>query len=228
MHPVSRPNLLLLSAAIVFVAGCGGPNAPTASELPRLETVPTRGGGFTYVGFQSGPSVFEYPEQNRGNDGPLCILNGDFIGVEDIAVDRAGNLWVPAFRPGGGGLIKEFGPNCGKLKRVLIDPKAQPFDVGFDSKGNVYVADLSSSIKVYAPGAVRPTRLLTDKIFLFGVIGLAVDANDNLHRIGAISAASPSFRAERCRTFFSATFMPRTRATCCSTAPETSCSSIVR
>ncbi|MGA8097268.1 MAG: hypothetical protein WB810_01280 [Candidatus Cybelea sp.] len=55
----------------------------------------------------------------------------------------------------------------------------QPLDAAIDSKGHIYVADPSNSIKVDASGAVRPTRVLTHNIFL-AVQGLAVDANETV------------------------------------------------
>ncbi|MGB8964451.1 MAG: hypothetical protein WCB99_02310 [Candidatus Cybelea sp.] len=141
-----------------------------------------RRGGDLYVGQFSGTPVQEYPLQNKKNGPPLCSLSGE--SVNGIAVDPAGNLWVPSGTGGGQGFTQEYAPHCGKPMLKITDNDGQPADAGFDSHRNVYILSIfgksgaSGSVDVYnSTGTLL--RNLSDSTFS-ELIGIATDSHDNV------------------------------------------------
>jgi hypothetical protein len=85
--------------------------------------------------------VQRYTLPNSNNGGPNCATP-KVIGVNNIGVDPSGNLWVPAFNNGPRtGTVQQY--TCtGSVGTPITDLIGQPSDVGFDSKGNIYVGDI--------------------------------------------------------------------------------------
>jgi len=148
----------------------------------RFGSGPDAGKGDTYVGQFSGTPVQEYRENNKRNRPPLCSLPGQ--SVNGIAVDPAGNLWVPSGTGGGQGYTQEYAPNCGAAGLKVTDPNGQPADVGFDSKGNIYIMNIfdaagaAGTVNIYnASGTL--TGSLSDPSFS-ELIGIATDSKDDI------------------------------------------------
>jgi hypothetical protein len=95
--------------------------------LPDKKTKPPKKG--TYVSEFDATSIFGYAANNKGNKGPICMVQGVAF-VNDIGVDGKGNLMVP--NPGSGStptLDIHRGPTmCGKLIGSISDPFGQPSD----------------------------------------------------------------------------------------------------
>jgi hypothetical protein len=138
--------------------------------------------GYEYVSQFSGPPVQEYKAHNKHNKAPLCALPGE--SVNGIAVDPAGNLWVPSGTGGGQGYTQEYAPNCGAAELKITDPNGQPADAGFDSKGNIYILNIfdaggaAGSVNIYSSGGTL-TSSLTDPSFN-ELIGIATDSKDDI------------------------------------------------
>ena len=95
--------------------------------LPDKNTkMPKKG---TYVSEFNISSVFGYNANNKGNQGPICTVDGVAF-VNDIGVNGEGNLMLP--NPGSGSentLDIHQGPTmCGKLIGSIADPYGQPSD----------------------------------------------------------------------------------------------------
>ncbi|MEO6990381.1 MAG: hypothetical protein ABI346_08145 [Candidatus Baltobacteraceae bacterium] len=138
--------------------------------------------GYTYVGQFSGPTVQEYYKNNKANNPPQCTVPGQ--SVNGIAVDPSGNLWVPNGTGGGQGYTQEYAPNCGAAKLNISDPNGQPADVGFDSKGNIYILNIfdangnAGTVNIYDSGGSL-IGSLSDPSFN-ELIGIGTDGNDNV------------------------------------------------
>ena len=95
--------------------------------LPDKKTkLPKKG---TYVSEFDATSLFGYATNNKGNNGPICMIQGVAF-INDIGVDGQGNLMLP--NPGSGSentLDIHQGPTmCGKLIGSIADPYGQPSD----------------------------------------------------------------------------------------------------
>jgi hypothetical protein len=150
--------------------------AGIASILPDAEM------GHLYVGQFSGSPVQEYRLNNKHNKPALCSLTG--TSINGIAVDRAGNLWVPNGTGGGAGYTQEYAPDCGKALLNIADPNGQPADVGFDRQHHIYILNIfgangnPGSVDVYdKTGSL--IRTLSYSTFN-ELIGIATDSHDNV------------------------------------------------
>jgi hypothetical protein len=144
--------------------------------------VPDAGKAYLYIGQFSGNPVQEYHLDNKKNKPALCSLSG--TSINGIAVDQAGNLWVPNGTGGGAGYTQEYAPNCGKTLLNIADPNGQPADVGFDRQHHVYVLNIFGAAG--APGSVdvydtTGTLLRNLSYSTFNeLIGIATDSHDNI------------------------------------------------
>jgi hypothetical protein len=156
--------------------------APRIGRQKFFERAGGEGGGDLYVSQFSGTPVQEYHLHNKKNGPPLCSLGGK--GVNGIAVDPSGNLWVPNGTGGGQGYTQEYAPNCGAAMLQITDNNGQPADVGFDGHKNIYI--LSIYGKSGAPGSVNVynsagtlLRSLSDPTFS-ELIGIATDSHNTV------------------------------------------------
>ncbi|HEY1682865.1 MAG TPA: hypothetical protein VGF98_14560 [Candidatus Tumulicola sp.] len=152
-------------------------------HLVGIDTiVPDAAKGYLYVGQFSGSPIQEYHLNNKRNKAALCSLTG--TSINGIAVDRAGNLWVPNGTGGGAGYTQEYAPNCGKALLNIADPNGQPADVGFDRQHHIYILNIFGVAG--APGSVdvydnTGTLLRTLTYSTFNeLIGIAADSHDNI------------------------------------------------
>jgi hypothetical protein len=90
-----------------------------------------------------------------------------------IAIDRAGNLWVP---DGRANTTTEYAPNCGSAKMTIPDPTGEPADVGFDGSNRVYILNLNNvsgppTVEYYNRTTGAQLGTLSDPSFnvLFGI-----------------------------------------------------------
>jgi sugar lactone lactonase YvrE len=208
-----------LSACSAGVQPAGAPLSPSAAAIASLHAPARLSGGPTSITRATGRSamltpgatrpawmrlagnvraqayvsqfnlttVSDYREHNKKNAPPRCEIGNEPY-VNGIGVDASGNLWVPS----GGeftGVTTEFAPNCGKALFSIADTNGQPGAVAFDSKGTVYIENISGtssdflgSINVYAPGKKKPSTTLTDaSSFLW--FDEAIDSADNVYAV---------------------------------------------
>ena len=120
-----------------------------------------------------------FPKNNRENKPPTVCQPAS--STNGIGIDPAGNLWVP---DGRADTTTEIPPNCGAAKLTIPDPTGEPADVGFDSKGNVYVMNLHNTsgpptVGIYNSSGVE-TGTLTDPSFELP-FGVGTDSHDNVY-----------------------------------------------
>ncbi|HEX3458930.1 MAG TPA: hypothetical protein VHR97_13355, partial [Candidatus Baltobacteraceae bacterium] len=161
-------NLLVCANAIRFVG----------SKLWIMNLSPCHGSGETIV------QVYSLPLKTNSAPEKTFILSGPMF-ADHMTFDASGNLWVPSY---GTNAVYEYeGPftSSGTLSPAitLTHGLRTPQGLGFDSKGNLYVANTGTTngknaITVYkAPIANR------QPYYLKGVTapsGLAFDKNGNL------------------------------------------------
>ena len=183
------PSTVVPSSAVVPLAvsrsGALSPVPFGIDRAPRhrlnLRAVSDASVGFLYVGQFSATPVQEYHLTNVKNKPPLCSLPGQ--GVNGIAVDQSGNLWVPNGTGGGQGYTQEYAPHCGAAMLQIADSNGQPADAAFDRHHNIYILNIfgvsgkPGSIDVYDHTG-NALRTLSDPSFN-ELIGIGIDAHDN-------------------------------------------------
>ena len=123
-------------------------------------------------------SVLRFPKIDRMNHPPsVCEPASSTNG---IAVDAGGNLWVPNGRAD---TTTKYAPNCGAALLTIPDPTGEPADLTFDSKGNVYIMNLSDlsgppTVNVYDAAGSQITTL-SDPSFEVPM-GIGTDSHDNV------------------------------------------------
>lgn len=178
----SNAGLTVARSGAVSVVPAGMKLSATRPSWMRLGAGPDAGNADTYVSQFSGTPVQEYHERNKRNKPPLCSLPGQ--SVNGIAVDAAGNLWVPSGTGGGQGYTQEYAPNCGAAGMRVTDPNGQPADVGFDSKGNIYILNIfdangaAGTVNIYNSSGTM-TGSLSDPSFN-ELIGIGTDSKDDI------------------------------------------------
>lgn len=173
------------SAATTNAAIATGPSGyGSPAYLRALDAA--AGGVQLYVSEFKVSSVGGYSVPDKRNRGPVCAVTG-VKGVNGIAVDRAGTLWVPQQNHNGGtNTITSYAPHCGAPGITLNDSNGYPWAIAFDSKGRNYVMDSQTSpsgpgdVLVYSKGATSPSAALTDRAFRM-LTAIGIDANDNLY-----------------------------------------------
>jgi hypothetical protein len=151
--------------------------------------------GGIYVTDVYGDPINLYRVPNHKNAGPVC-QTADVYNVNQIAVDRSGDLWVPqGGQSQGAGIVQEVLPNCGADGASIEVSNGQPADVAFDSKGNIYIGkivdynpsgeSISGTVGIYTASGSYVGEL-TDPSFtsLNGTLlltGIAIDRADNCY-----------------------------------------------
>jgi hypothetical protein len=118
-----------------------------------------------------GSSILRFRLNDKANRPPTnCEAASSTNG---IAVDRAGNLWVP---DGRADTTTEYAPNCGSAKLTIPDSTGEPADVGFDGKNHVYILNLNNTsgpptVEFYNSANGKQLGTLSDTQFkdLFGI-----------------------------------------------------------
>jgi hypothetical protein len=124
-------------------------------------------------------SVLWFPKNNRKNQPPRTCQPAS--STNGIAVDKHRNLWVPNGRAY---TTTEYAPNCGAALMTIADPTGEPADITFDSKGDVYIMNLSDTsgpptVGVYDPSGTQ-IGTLGDASFEVPM-GIGTDSHDNVY-----------------------------------------------
>jgi len=135
-----RPMIAIDGARSVLPEGFK-PNStrPTWMKAPPVGN--RTGPAHIAVAQFGGTSVLWFILNNRGNQPPIDCEPAS--STNGIAIDRAGNLWVP---DGRANTTTEYAPDCGGAKLTIPDPTGEPADVGFDGKNRVYILNLNNAI----------------------------------------------------------------------------------
>jgi hypothetical protein len=192
LHSVNaRLGILCAMTSLASCASTTGSDvasAPTAhrqsAEARSLDVA--SGGVQLYVGAFKASSVNGYAVPDKKNSGPVCAVTG-VKGVNGIAVDSNGTLWVPE-QDGNGGTntVASYAPHCGAPGIALKDPSGYPWSIAFDSKATNYVMDSQTfpsghgDVLVYPKGATSASAVLTHPAFRF-LTAIGVDASDNVY-----------------------------------------------
>jgi sugar lactone lactonase YvrE len=177
---------ILCSSMLMFgVAACSSGSsslAPVAERPAPQSHATTCGTPIVYVVSATTSSIAIYDRVGHGAT-PCGKITG-FAIPGGIAVDSAGNLWVP---DAGAQKIYEFMPGSSTPSVTLSDPNGVPNAVAFDDTSHiVYVVDYqnkvsaSTLVEVYIGGSTTPTGTLSDPNARNGGFG-AVDDRGNLY-----------------------------------------------
>jgi hypothetical protein len=116
-------------------------------------------------------SVLWFHLNDKNNKPPINCESA--LSTNGIAIDRAGNLWVPN---GQANTTTEYAPNCGSAILTIPDPTGEPADVGFDGKNRVYILNLNNvsgppTVEYYNKTSGAQLGTLSDPSFniLFGI-----------------------------------------------------------
>jgi hypothetical protein len=116
-------------------------------------------------------SVLWFHLNNTNNKPPIVCQPAS--STNGIAIDRAGNLWVP---DGRANTTTEYAPDCGSAKLTIPDPTGEPADVGFDGSNRVYILNLNNvsgppTVAFYNSTTGAQLGTLSDPSFniLFGI-----------------------------------------------------------
>jgi hypothetical protein len=190
-----------LGRAIASVSAAGPISLAYPAELRGIVPVPNRSelhfvdpasvkaqiDAAQYGPFSDAGEVNEYAASNPKNKAPFCSI-GTLYGVNAIATDAAGNLWVPNVGTGSVNQVYEYAPDCGKLEATLNAPDGQPVDIAFASNGITYVSDILGpnsgnlgNIAVYPKGQTSPSTELTNPAVYYSQ-GVAVDSKNNVYQ----------------------------------------------
>jgi sugar lactone lactonase YvrE len=173
------PSAPVLSAAMLSLAGCGGPAVPVSSlpatnagieqsallaEKPHKRN-PCLKRQCIYVG-NVGSSITVYRVDANGNVAPLQDISGDQTGLNDVwgaAIDASHNIYAANYQGNyddgdltvyAAGSRGNVSPTATIDGRTSYDPMLKPSGIGLDAAGNIYAsAWTSSSISVYRPGS---------------------------------------------------------------------------
>jgi hypothetical protein len=183
-------------AALVLLAGCS--TTATSSTPPALRAnVPGRADSGTdatlfAVEFSSagGESIVEY----RLADATVVRrIQAGVRGVVSIAVDRAGTLYALEestvhdflhFR------LMEYARGATQPARTIQRGKWQPFVMGFNNDGDLYVLDRNSKVWEFKLGAIDPYYVLVDGLDV--PTAMTIGANGTLFVADGLSTGSVS------------------------------------
>jgi hypothetical protein len=216
MLPLHR-RLVLGSVAVVacIAAACGDHQTPNA--LPGLPTnvdttyqpLSAQQKPKLYAANATGPSVTEYSLTANGNAHPLRTIigsNTDLHSPNGIAVDSHGFIYVasigntPAdidvYRPSANGDAKPVRSIAPKSPHPgLFSSKG----LAFDASDNLYVADVSLGILVFAHGAsgdVAPIRtIIGSNVRCTNPVGISVDSSNHVWATNTDSVCEYASRA---------------------------------
>jgi hypothetical protein len=139
-----------------------------------------------------GSSVLWFDLNDKKNKPPVTCEPGS--STNGIAIDRAGNLWIP---DGRANTTTEYAPNCGSPKLTIADSTGEPADVGFDGVDRVYILNLNSvsgppTVQFYNSKNGKQLGTLSDPSFqdLFGIgtdqLGNVYVSNLTTNNIGTV------------------------------------------
>jgi hypothetical protein len=111
---------------------------PGWMKSPPFQGQATSGAHIAVAQF-GGSSVLWFPLNDKKNRPPTDCEPAS--STNGIAIDRAGNLWVP---DGRANTTTEYAPNCGSAKLTIPDSTGEPADIGFAGKNHVYILNLNN------------------------------------------------------------------------------------
>jgi hypothetical protein len=123
-----------------------------------------------------GSSVLWFGLNDKKNKPPIDCEPAS--STNGIAIDRAGNLWVP---DGRANTTTEYAPNCGSAKLTIADSTGEPADVGFSGRDRVYILNLNGTATVQFYNSTNGKQLgtLSDPSF-HNLFGLGTDQLGNV------------------------------------------------
>ncbi|HTJ25587.1 MAG TPA: hypothetical protein VMA36_05410 [Candidatus Limnocylindria bacterium] len=191
------PALMTASGAFITVYSIETQNpvaqfkaCPGLCTLTIVDDATTDGKGGIYLlyhqiaGLQVASTLSVYPP---GATAPSYAL-GSAAGVNGatgITVDKNGTIYVANATSGffphrTASSIEEFAPGATTATTKITGTPAQPGGIAVDPQGNVYVADKTGAVDVYAPGGTTPSETLSDPS-LGSPSRLALDASGGLY-----------------------------------------------
>ncbi|MGA8533630.1 MAG: hypothetical protein WB615_05940 [Candidatus Tumulicola sp.] len=123
---------------------------------------------YTADGLISGGQIIVYSP--GGTSVLLSFLSGPTVA---LAFDASGNLYESDTAG-----VEEYAARSTKLLRIFRRNTYGADALAFDSAGNLFVARVGGSIEVFAPGASRPFRAISDGVKV--PFALLVSKSDNL------------------------------------------------
>jgi hypothetical protein len=126
-----------------------------------------------------GSSVLWFGLNDKKNKPPIVCEPAS--STNGIAIDRAGNLWVP---DGRANTTTEYAPHCGSAKLTITDSTGEPADVGFNGKDRVYILNLNNvsgppTVQYYNSTNGKQLGTLSDPSF-HNLFGLGTDQLGNV------------------------------------------------
>ena len=159
-----------------------------------------------YVTNTNSNTVLEFPAGTNGNPTPSVSVVGPATGLfspSAIAVDASGNIYVANFAagPAGSGSVTSYSPasanNASPFATLMgaHTSLAGPQGIAVDTRGNIYVANLSNSVAIYSPSSNGDMVPLATPIsgldtMLAAPSGIALDAKGQIYVTNLIGGAS--------------------------------------
>lgn len=205
------PALMTASALFVTVYSVETQNpikqfnaCPGACALTIVDDATTDAKGTIYllyhqtVGLSSASTLSVYPPGATTPSYSLGSAAG-MHGSTGIAVDKNGAIYVAnalsGFFPNRlASSLVEFAPGARTATTTITGTPSQPGGIRVDAQGNVYLADRTGRVDVYAPGGTTPAKTLGAPS-LAAPSKLALDASGGLYVTDATNADIAYFAA---------------------------------
>lgn len=194
-------HALLAGLLLALLGGCGGglgssppiiSGAGAQALHGRAAPAAVRSG--IYVAEFSSSYVYGYPSDNSKNGPPICTVYDPNQSVNDIAVDRHGDLVIPIEQPDEI-LIYKGTKLCGPWAATLSDPYGEPTGAAANdaANGTIAVANIfdntgSGSISLCTVSAGCTQNLTNPSLYEVG--GVAMDSHGDCWATGLNSSYS--------------------------------------
>lgn len=157
-----RPtNMAFDSSGNLYVANQGSSNVARFSPGATSPNAFLTGvSGPIDLAFDNSGNLFVANEQSHsisrfapGATSPFDVISGGLLSSpRSLLFDASGNLYVAN---SGNGTVSKYSP--GYTAYTGLNGLLFPYDLTMDTVGNLYVADTSTTVKKFAPGATRPS-----------------------------------------------------------------------
>ncbi len=202
MHNILLRRVLIVAAALTFVAGCSGNSGSVQQPGMRVLPGPAVAGPIVvplvvhrsnlvrgwpsskrkkrheilFVADESDSTVEMY-DPRKANPSPEGSITDGISTAVQLAVDKKGTLYAANL---GNGTITEYPKGSSSPSVTLSSGLDEPYGIAVDSKGDVFASNLGNNTIVgYEPGATSPYETIS-----FSsegqAVGMGVDGKDNL------------------------------------------------